>query len=203
MQKLLIILLTTIFLYGCNSFGRKTVNQDLTGINEQLYDLEKKSVRLKNENESLKEQLKQIQLEREKEKLEKNPDFDRVYKKAYALILDGKYGEAAGMLAGLTNEFRLNSLADNALYWHGVAELKRGNEDKALLLFQITATFFPFGDKADQALYEMGQIFLKKRNYPKARLAFNRVVRDYPDSLVLRKSRSKLNSIKRKYRRSK
>ncbi len=202
MQKLLIILLTTILLYGCSSLGKKKVNDDLTGINEQLYDLEKKSVRLQNENSSLRKQITQIQQERAKEKLDNNPDFDRVYKRAYALMLDGKYEDAAGLFAGLTKDFKLNTLSDNALYWHGKSELKMGNEDKALLLFQITATFFPFGDKADQALFEIGEIFLKKKNYPKARLAFNKVVLEYPDSLVRKKSRSKLNYIKRKYRRS-
>jgi TolA-binding protein len=198
----LFALVLLVFNFGCKSTFEKRINKDITGINEQLYDLEKKQIKQDNRVKSLESGVKKIETDKkEQEGKDLEPDANQVYKDGYKDYLEQKYEEAIKLFAQLTDRFKEDSLVDNALYWQAEAYLKLNKTDQALNYYQLLYRYFPFSRKADYALYKIGLIYSDMKDYPRALLAFNRLVNEYAGSDLYKTAALKIKQLKSKNRR--
>lgn len=198
----LIALVLLVFSSGCKSTIEKRINKDIAGINEQLYDLEKKQIQQDSRVKKLEGGVKEMEAQK-KEDEGKNQDTDanKIYKDGYKDYLDQKYQAAIKLFSQLTDRFKEDSLVDNALYWQAEAYLKLDKPDQALNYYQLLYRYFPFSRKADYALYKIGLIYTDMKDYPRARLAFDRLVKEYAGSDLYKTAQLKIKQLKSKNRR--
>ncbi|MCP4216003.1 MAG: tetratricopeptide repeat protein [bacterium] len=199
MFKYLIIIVLSIAALGCKTTLEKRINKDITGINEQLYDLEKEQIKNRLQIQDFKKKI--LQLAKKSREEDKTGELDQIYKTGYKNYLEQNYSEAINSLAKLTAKFSDNPLADNALYWQAESYYKLNNTEKALSYYQLVYRYFPFSNKADYSLYKIGMIYFNQKDSTKALLAFNRLVREYPGSDLFKAASIKIRQIKKKRRR--
>ncbi len=187
---------------GCKSTIEKRVNKDIAGINEQLYDLEKKQIKDSNRLKKMETDVKQITKNSEAQKGDdQKEDANAVYKEGYKSYLEQNYAEALKQFTLLTQRFKEDPIVDNALYWQAESYLKLNRTDQALNYYQMLYRYFPFSSKADYALYKIGLIYQDKKDYSRALLAFNRLADEYGDSDLHKTALLKIKQIKKKNRR--
>lgn len=198
-----ILIVLLILSAGCKSTIEKRIHKDITGINEQLYELEKKQIKDANRLKYLEGQLGQISQEKKVEDAgeQQDEDADMIYKEGYKSYLEQKYDEAIKQLAKLTDRFKDDSIIDNALYWQAEAYLKMNKPDQALNYYQKLYRYYPFSSKADYALYKTGLIYQDMKDYNMAGLAYKRLVNEYPGSDLYKTALLKIKQIKPRNRR--
>lgn len=198
----LLALVLLVFTPGCKSTIEKRINKDITGINEQLYDLEKKQIQQDNRVKKLEGGVKEItDQKKEDEGKSQENDANKIYKDGYKDYLDQKYQEAIKLFSQLTDRYKEDSLVDNALYWQAESYLKLDKPDQALNYYQLLYRYFPFSRKADYALYKIGLIYTDMKDYSRARLAFERLVKEYASSDLYKTALLKIKQLKSKNRR--
>jgi TolA-binding protein len=203
MSRYFILIVVLVLVSGCKSTIEKRINKDITGINEQLYDLEKKQIKDANRLKTLESDIKQVsskQQEVNKEEEQKG-DTNALYKEGYKDYLEQNYSEAIKQLAKLTQMFKEDSVVDNALYWQAESYMKLKQTNRALAHYQILYRYFPFSSKADYALYKIGLIYQEMKDNSRALLAFKRLVAEYPDSDLYKTALLKVKQLKTKNRR--
>jgi len=202
MYKYFLLIVIVVLVFSCKSTIDKRINKDITGINEQLYDLEKKQIKDTNRLNTIESELKKISTEAENQKQEdQNQDPSAIYKDGYKLYLDQKYEEALTYFSRLTAMYKNDSVVDNALYWQAESYMKLNNTEEALKYYQLLYRYFPFSTKADYALFKTGMIYLDTKEYSRAQLAFDRLAREYPGSDLYKTALLKIKQIKSKNRR--
>jgi len=202
MYRYLFLIIVLLAALGCKSSVEKRINKDITGINEQLYDLEKKQIKDGNRLKVLEGQLGVVAQAQKKQDEEPAKDnLDKIYKDGYKNYLEQKYSEAVDIFGQLTQQFKNDSIVDNALYWQAESYLKMEKPDQALVYYQILYRYFPFSNKADYALYKIGMIYEDKKEFAMAQLAYQRLSDDYPASDLYKTVLLKLKQIKSNRRR--
>lgn len=199
---LLIIGLVSLGVIGCHSTFEKRITKDIIGINEQLYELEKKQLK----DSALLKKLEASGVpaggEKEAVKAEEAPvDMNTIYKEGYRYYLEQNYTEAIKQLSLVTARFKDDSLIDNALYWQAESYLNLKKTDVALLYYQMIYRYFPFSSKADYALYKIGLIYQETNDSARAERAYKRLLDEYPESDLYKTVEIKLNQLKPKNRR--
>jgi TolA-binding protein len=203
MFRYFILIVVLVLAPGCKSTIEKRINKDITGINEQLYDLEKKQIKDANRLDKLAKDVQQVsskQQEVNKEDQLKD-DVNAVYKEGYKSYLEQNYNDAIKKLASITKMFNEDTVVDNALYWQAESFMKLKQTDRALTHYQILYRYFPFSSKADYALYKIGLIYQEMKDNSRALLAFKRLVSEYPDSDLFKTAQLKVRQLKTKNRR--
>jgi TolA-binding protein len=202
MFRCVLLIALALLATGCKSTVEKRVNKDIAGINEQLYELEKKQINDSNKVKKLEQDVREITKEKEQPVNENEKDqANKVYKDGYKQYLEQRYQEAIRLLSQLTERYKDDSLVDNALYWQAESFLKLNQTDQALNHYQMLYRYFPFSNKADYALYKIGLIYQDMKEYPKALLAFNRLVNEYAGSDLYKTALLKIKQLKSKNRR--
>ncbi len=197
-----VIAVLVLWVTGCRSTVEKRINKDITGINEQLYELEKKQIKDSGRLKNLEGQLGQINQEKKMEAAEPQADdSDKIYKEGYKSYLEQKYTAAIQLLARLTDRFKDDSIIDNALYWQAESYLKMNKPEQALQFYQKLYRYYPFSSKADYALYKIGLIYQDMKEPNRAKLAYKRLVNEYPDSDLYKTALLKIKQIKPRNRR--
>jgi TolA-binding protein len=215
---LTIIVLVTI-LPGCRSTFEKRVKKDITGINEQLYDLEKEQIKTAQDVEKLKQSgvadttansaissnrnLEKEPLIKPKIQPKDQDEQETIYKEGYKYFLEQNYEKTIEVLSELTGQFSDNPVTDNALYWQAESYYKLNQIDRALTYYQLVYRYFPFSNKADYALFKIGTIYLDRKDYNRALSAFTRLVDEYPASDLYKAAAIKINEIKKDNKRRK
>jgi len=188
MIRYLILLMSVLLMVntGCRSTSQKRVNKDITGINEQLYDLEKNQIKHSTRLKKLEDELNQPRGKKppeEKEKIdEQGEDYNLVYKDAYKYYIEKNYIEALKLLSRITARFKDDSFIDNALFLQAESYYESNQPEEALKYYQMVYRYFPFSIKADDALFKIGTMYLDSKNPTYALVAFNRLISEYPDS---------------------
>jgi TolA-binding protein len=199
-HSILIITLLALAAVGCRTTSDKRMNKDITGINEQLYELEKSQIKDSNRLKDMEKQVSQL-ITRKKPDAgpeEKEEDPDKIYKDGYKNYLEQNYTEAIKTLSRLTARFKDDALIDNALYWQAESFSKTNRSDQALKCYQMIYRYFPFSNKADYALYKIGLIYVDLNDYNRAVLAFERLLNEYPGSDLVKTVSLKIKEIKDK-----
>jgi TolA-binding protein len=200
-RYIILIIAVLVVAAGCKSTSGKRLNKDITGINEQLYDLEKNQIKDANRLETVESQVKQLMENKKplsKPEDKETEDADKIYKEGYKYYLEQNYAEAIKALSRLTGRFKDDTLIDNALYWQAESYSKMNQNDQALKYYQMIYRYFPFSNKADSALYKIGLIYVDLNDYERALLAFNRLIDEYPGSDLFKTVSLKIKEIKDK-----
>ncbi len=194
--------MVTMVSIGCHSTFEKRINNDIIGINEQLYDLEKKQIKDAALLKKLEAGSPPTISEKEPAKTEEPPtDINGIYKEGYKNYLEQNYTEAIKQLSAITARFKEDSLIDNALYWQAESYMNLKKPDVALNYYQMIYRYYPFSSKADQALYKVGAIYMEAKDNARALLAFNRLIQEYPESDLYNSTLLKIKQINPKNRR--
>ncbi|MCP5045752.1 MAG: tetratricopeptide repeat protein [bacterium] len=202
MYRCIVLIALALVVSGCKSTIEKRVNKDIAGINEQLYDLEKKQIKDSSRVKKLESDVQKISSEKEKPKEdEKKNEADTIYKDGYKQYLDQKYAESIRLFTRLTQLYKDDSLVDNALYWQAESYLKLNQTDQALSHYQMLYRYFPFSNKADYALYKIGLIYQDMKENSKALLAYTRLVNEYTGSDLYKTALVKIKQLKTTNRR--
>lgn len=201
--RIIFIILFLLLLNSCAKVDR-TIAKDLTGINEQLYDLQQKEIKNKKIIFELQKKVKEnnIIIEKMNQK-EVLPPFEQRYKVAYSQYIKGDYTLALKKFKELNKDITINKLEDNALYWQAMSLLKLNQKDDAILILQKIIVNYPFGDKAQEALYELSNINFKEKNYTQAYYGYMRLIDLYPKTQHKKEVLDKLKIIKKQIRRKK
>ncbi len=210
-KTITICVLCLLVFSGCRSTSGKRVTKDITGINEQLYELEKNQIRDSNRIKKLEGQVgnkpnNSSEINSESKPVEKatdKEDSDKIYKDGYKSYEDNNYAEAIKLLSSLTDQFKDDNLVDNALYWQGESYMKLNQPEQALRCFHLIYRYFPFSKKADLALYKIGVIYADMSDFNRSILAFSRLIEEYPASELFKTASTRLKELKDKNKKEK
>jgi len=198
---ILIAVLLALFVAGCRTTSEKRVNKDITGINEQLYELEKNQIKDSSRIKKLESMVGQAPAKKTPEPIvteEKEIDAESIYKEGYQKFLEQNYVDSIRILSRITDRFKDDSLIEKALFWQAESYMKTNQPALALNYYQMLYRYFPFSNKADSALFKIGQIYTDMGDANRAQLAFERLLAEYPGSDLFKTVSIKLKEIKEK-----
>lgn len=107
---------------------------------------------------------------------------DQVYSAAYNDYLMGNYDLAIAGFQDFLANYRESELADNALYYMGVAQQNLGRYEPAIQTFDQVVNLYPKSDKAANAYYKKALVLQQLQKNEQAIEAFRKLVALYPDS---------------------
>lgn len=117
-----------------------------------------------------------------------NIDYKTYYKESLNYYNLRKYNEAAKRFKYFTDNFKNNSLYDNALFWLASSYFRLGNIDKSLETYKDLIKKYPHlssdkGGKTDAALYNLVKIYRKKQDKNSYNHYKNMLIKEFPKSI--------------------
>ena len=104
------------------------------------------------------------------------------YKKAYALVREGRYSRALTAFQRFLDRYPGHPLADNALYWMGECHYAQKSYLDAIQLFQRVIQDYPEGNKVPDAMLKTGLCYGNLGEVDQARRVLRQVAEIYPRS---------------------
>ncbi len=117
---------------------------------------------------------------------------DAAYERAFGLLKDRHYQEAAEAFRSFLNTYPKGRLADNAQYWLGEASYVTRNFPQALVEFHKLLDFYPKSAKVPDALLKVGYVNYELGQWDDARQALTELTTRYPDSAAARLAQERL-----------
>jgi tol-pal system protein YbgF len=112
------------------------------------------------------------------------------YEEALSSFRSKKYDDAIGNLQKMLDEKVPDDVADNCHYWIGEALFAKKNYKDAVGSFESVLTYKRSEKKGD-AQFMIAQSYERMGNKEKAKAAFERVVKDYPTSIHVKKAKER------------
>lgn len=106
------------------------------------------------------------------------------YRAAYALYLEGKWGEAQQGFERFARAYPNHDYADNAVFWTGQCQYHRKQYREAAATYRKVLRRYPRGNKAPDALVKLGMTYGKLGRNNEARSILVQVMEIYPDTRV-------------------
>lgn len=111
-----------------------------------------------------------------------SPEEKDAYQKAFDLLKQSDYENAARGFEDLLKRYPNGEYADNALYWLGEINYVQRDYGAALTRFQRIAADYPGSAKIPASLLKIGYIHYEKSDWEQARKALQRVIEQFPDT---------------------
>jgi len=118
-----------------------------------------------------------------------------IYKRAQALFLSGRYGEARSVFAELSTSYPESSLADNAFFWSGEAYFAQKKFSEAIAQFNVVLERYPQGNKVPDSTLKKGLSYSALGEPEKAAAILQKLVDEYPRSEAARIASKRLKSL--------
>jgi tol-pal system protein YbgF len=123
-------------------------------------------------------------------------DIAENYRRALALIAQGKHAEARAAFQQIFDADPTGNLADNALFWIGETYFATGDYRNAMRYYERVIKEFAEENKAPDAMFKLGIAYEKTSDLGMARRTFDACIRKYPYSTAAASSKAELNRIK-------
>ena len=115
-----------------------------------------------------------------------------VYKAAFELLKDRRYGEAQAAFRDLLARYPEGQYADNARYWLAESSYTSRDYPAALMEFEALVGQYPRSPKVPGALLKIGYIQYEQQNWPAARASMEGLVERFPETTEARLAKSRL-----------
>ncbi|MCR5537560.1 MAG: tol-pal system protein YbgF [Succinivibrio sp.] len=116
------------------------------------------------------------------------------YDAAYALVNQNKLGEAEQAFASFIERYPQHQLIENAWYWQGQVQYKKGDFEASRVSF-LNAAKYTSSPKRPDALFKLGKITEQLGDKEKAKRYYEVLIKTYPQdtsALMAQKELSKL-----------
>lgn len=107
-------------------------------------------------------------------------DPKKIYGWGMDRLKEGRRQGAIDAFNRILVQFPKHHLADNAMYWSGVAEEEQGKYDSAIQMWLQLPKRFPKSPKNPDALYKLGLAYERTGNLARANAALSEMIRKYP-----------------------
>lgn len=114
------------------------------------------------------------------------------YQKAFNILKDGKYPEAAKEFKNFLASYPSGEYADNATYWLGETYYVNRDFAAAREAFRKVTKDFPQSNKVSDSLLKMGFIEYDTGQWAKARELLNDVLKRFPDTSAAKLAEKRL-----------
>lgn len=118
------------------------------------------------------------------------------YQRAFNLLKEGRYDQAAGDFRKFLNTYPQSSYASNAQYWLGEAFYVTRQFNEALTEFNKVVSVYPNSPKLGDALLKLGFIYYEQEQWDKAKTTLGEVIKRYPNTTVARLADNRLRRMK-------
>ena len=124
----------------------------------------------------------------------------KAYESAFRLMRQGDYSRAAQAFRSFLVKYPASPLAGNAQYWIGESNYLVRNFKQGLEEFEKVLKDHPNSRKVPDAMLKIGYCHYELRDYAKAREVLSEIEIRYPNTLVARSAKSRLNLMKKEGR---
>lgn len=124
----------------------------------------------------------------------------KAYEAAFRLMKQGDYSRAAQSFRSFLAKYPASPLAGNAQYWIGESNYLVRNFKQGLEEFQKVLKEHANSRKVPDAMLKIGYCHYELKDYAKAREVLTEIEIRYPNTLVARSAKSRLNLMKKEGR---
>lgn len=117
---------------------------------------------------------------------------DADYRKAFNLLKEGSYAEAAEAFRALLDSYPNGSYSDNAQYWLGEVHYVTRNFEAALVEFQKVLDQYPASLKVPDAMLKLGYIHYELKHWKASRDMLETLVSRHAQSRAARLAQQRL-----------
>ena len=122
------------------------------------------------------------------------------YQRAFNLLKEGRYDQAAGAFKAFLSEYQGGHYADNAQYWLGEAYYVTRQFEPALAEFQRLIQDYPASSKLTHAMLKVGYIYDEMGEPARARETLQGLMADHPKTTAARLADERLRRMKQEGR---
>ena len=122
------------------------------------------------------------------------------YDKAFSLLKQSRYADAALEFATFLREHPSGGLNDAAWYWMAQARFVMREYESALNAYQTIANYFPESSRVPAALLKIGYIQYETADYEESRETLTQLLKEFPAHRVAVSAEARLKKMDRERR---